>query len=71
MRRLLPILLTLLLLCGARTAAQEAQADSTARFAPLDSLLTQFYGALLPADNDEKSASTSRSPSSTTTASAA
>jgi len=56
MRRLLPILLTLLLLCGARTAAQEAQADSTARFAPLDSLLTQFYGALLPADNDEKSA---------------
>ena len=56
MRRLLPILLTLLLLCGARTAAQETQADSTARFAPLDSLLTQFYGALLPADNDEKSA---------------
>ena len=56
MRRLLPILLTLLLLCGARTAAQETQAGSTARFAPLDSLLTQFYGALLPADNDEKSA---------------
>lgn len=56
MRRLLPILLTLLLFCGARTAAQEARADSTDRFAPLDSLLTQFYGALLPADIDEKNA---------------
>ena len=56
MRRLLPILLTLLLACGVHAAAQDAQADSTARFAPLDSLLTQFYGALLPADNDEKNA---------------
>ncbi len=56
MRRLLPILLTLLLACGGHAAAQDAQADSTARFAPLDSLLTQFYGALLPADNDEKCA---------------
>ncbi len=56
MRRLLPILLTLLLACGGHASAQDAQADSTARFAPLDSLLTQFYGALLPADNDEKCA---------------
>ena len=56
MRRLLPILLTLLLACGVHAAAQDAQADSTSRFAPLDSLLTQFYGALLPADNDEKNA---------------
>ena len=56
MRRLLPILLTLLLACGGHAAAQDAQADSTSRFAPLDSLLTQFYGALLPADNDEKCA---------------
>ena len=43
MRRLLPILLTLLLACGVHAAAQDAQADSTSRFAPLDSLLTQFY----------------------------
>ena len=56
MRRLLPILLTLLLTCGAHAAAQEVRADSTDRFAPLDSLLTQFYGALLPADTDEKNA---------------
>ena len=56
MRRLLPILLTLLLACGVHAAAQDAQADSTSRFAPLDSLLTQFYGALLPADNNEKNA---------------
>ena len=56
MRRLLPILLTLLLACGVHAAAQDAQADSTSRFAPLDSLLTQFYGALLPADTDEKNA---------------
>ena len=56
MRRLLPILLTLLLTCGWHAAAQEARADSTDRFAPLDSLLTQFYGALLHADNEEKMA---------------
>ena len=54
MRRLLPILLTLLFTCGVHAAAQEVQADSTDRFAPLDSLLTQFYGALLHADNEEK-----------------
>jgi thiol-disulfide isomerase/thioredoxin len=53
MRKLLPIVLTLLLCCGAHAAAQTPQADST-RFAPLDSLLTQFYGALLPAENEDK-----------------
>ena len=53
MRRLLSIVLTLLLCCGAHAAVQDPQADST-RFAPLDSLLNQFYGALLHAENDEK-----------------
>jgi len=42
MRKLLPVLL-LLLCCCLRTAAQ---IDTTGRYAPLDSLLTQFYGAL-------------------------
>ena len=41
MRRLLPILLALGLCLSAA-----AQPDTTGRYAPLDSLLTQFYGAL-------------------------
>ena len=55
MRKLLPIVLTLLLCCGANAAAQAPQADST-RFAPLDSLLTQFYGALLREEVSVKNA---------------
>ena len=41
MRRLLPILLALGLCLSAA-----AQPDTTGRYAPLDSLLAQFYGAL-------------------------
>ena len=51
------VLLLALLCCGLTVRAQ-APADSleAARYAPLDSLLTQFYGALLYDDVDTKNA---------------
>ena len=51
MRKL--VILLVLLACSLRAAAQ---IDTTGVYAPLDSLLTQFYGALLYEDIDEKNA---------------
>ena len=41
---------------SSRPAEISLQSDSTSRFAPLDSLLTQFYDALVTAPVEEKNA---------------
>ena len=47
------VILLILLACSLRAVAQT---DTTGVYAPLDSLLTQFYGALLYDDVEEKNA---------------